>query len=76
MKKFEVGKQYTHGWISDSDSFTTWLVIKRTAKTVTIKRGDTVKTCRIIGQLSEWEQAECIYPFGQYSMAPTLRAKD
>lgn len=79
MKKFEVGKQYVHGWIGDSDLFTTWTVIKRTAKTITIKEEgtqlDRVKTCRIIDRLSQWEGAECVFPFGQYSMAPTLRAK-
>lgn len=79
MKKFEVGKQYVHGWIGDSDLFTTWSVIKRTAKTITIKQEgtqlDNIKTCRIIEKLSQWEDAECVFPFGQYSMAPTLRAK-
>ena len=78
MKKFEVGKRYTHGWIGDCELFTTWTVIKRTAKTVTIKEEGTqlnnVKTCRIIDRLSQWEGAECVFPFGQYSMAPTLRA--
>ena len=78
MRKFEVGKRYTHGWIGDSDLFTTWTVIKRTAKTVTIKEENTqlnnTKTCRIIDRLSQREGAECVFPFGQYSMAPTLRA--
>lgn len=74
MIKFEVGKTYKHGWIGESDAVTEWQIIKRTAQTVTIKRNDTVKTCRIIKQLSQWEDAECIYPFGQYSMCPTLRA--
>lgn len=74
MKKFEIGKTYTHGWIGDSALFTTWEVIKRTAKTITIKHGDTVKTCRIISALSERNNAECVFPFGQYSMCPTLRA--
>lgn len=74
MEKFEVGKEYTHGWIGDSDLFTTWMVLKRTAKTITIQNGSKVKTCRIIQGLSEMENAECVYPFGQYSMCPTLRA--
>ena len=29
MIKFEVGKEYTHGWIGDSELETTWKVIKR-----------------------------------------------
>lgn len=74
MIKFEVGKKYTHGWIGDSELFTTWEVIKRTAQTITIKNGDKVKSCKVIKALSEYEKAECIRPYGNYSMAPTLRA--
>jgi hypothetical protein len=74
MKKFEIGKTYTHGWIGDSDLFTDWTVLKRTAQTITITRGRETKTCRIIKALSEMEGAECVYPFGKYSMCPTLRA--
>ena len=74
MKKFEIGKEYTHGWIGDCELFTTWKVIKRTAQTVTIKNDRETKTCKIIKVLSEMENAETIYPFGKYSMCPTLRA--
>lgn len=74
MTKFEVGKSYTHGWIGDADLFTTWKVIKRTAQTITITTGKETKTCRIIKALSERNNAECVFPFGQYSMCPTLRA--
>ena len=75
MKQFEVGKSYTHGWIGDSDLFTTWTVIKRTAQTITISNGKETKTCRIIKRLSEIRKAESIFPFGQYSMAPILSAE-
>lgn len=74
MRKFEIGKKYTHGWIGDSTLFTTWEVIKRTSQTITIKHNNEIKTCKIIKQLSEWEQAETIYPMGKYSMCPTLHA--
>lgn len=74
MRKFEVGQKYTHGWIGDSSLFTTWEVLKRTAQTITITDGKETKTCRIIKQLSEWENAETVYPIGKYSMCPTLRA--
>lgn len=76
MKKFEVGKTYTHGWIGDSELFTNWEVIKRTAQTITIKHCKEIRTCRIIKQLSEWEGAECVHPYGKYSMCPTLRATE
>lgn len=36
MLKFEIGKSYTHGWIGDSNLFTTWTVLRRTAQTITI----------------------------------------
>ena len=76
MKKFEVGKSYTHGWIGDSELFTTWEVIARTAATITIKHNITneVKKCRINSKVSEWENAEVVFPYGKYSMCPTLRA--
>lgn len=77
MKKFEVGKQYTHGWIGDCELFTTWTIIKRTAQTITIQdeSGRTVKTCRVIKMLSDRNKAETILPFGNYSMCPVLTAK-
>ena len=74
MKKFEIGKEYTHGWIGDSDLHTTWKVIARTAQTITIQEGDIIRRCRVNKYLTELEGSETIYPFGQYSMAPTLRA--
>ena len=74
MKQFEVGKKYTHGWIGDSDLFTTWKVLKRTASTITITDGKEVKTCKVIKKLSEMDNRECVRPFGTYSMCPTLRA--
>ena len=75
MTKFEIGKEYTHGWVGDSDLFTTWQVIKRTESTITIQHNDEIKTCKIIKKLSEWDDAECVRPFGKYSMCPILRAK-
>lgn len=74
MKKFEVGKTYTHGWAGDADLETTWAVIKRTAQTITIQHCKEIKTCRINKFLSEMDGREAIYPYGQYSMAPILRA--
>lgn len=75
MKTFEIGKTYTHGWIGDSSLFTTWTVIARTAQTITIKHNDEIKKVKIIKQLSEWNRAETVRPFGLYSMCPTLTAE-
>lgn len=74
MKKFEVGKKYNHGWIGDSNLTTTWEVIGRTACMITITDGREVKKCRIIKALSEMRNAESVFPYGQYSMAPVLDA--
>jgi len=74
MRTFEVGKEYTHGWIGDSALFTTWKVLKRTAQTITITDGRETKTCKIIKQVSEYRNAESVYPEGKYSMCPILSA--
>ena len=74
MRTFEVGKEYTHGWIGDSSLFTTWKVLKRTTQTITITDGRETKTCKIIKQVSEWRNAESVYPEGKYSMCPILSA--
>jgi hypothetical protein len=74
MKAFEVGKQYTHGFIGDSELFVTWTVIKRTAQTVTITDGRETKTCKINAKVSEYRNAESVFPFGRYSMCPILSA--
>lgn len=74
MKKFEINKEYTHGWIGDSSLFTTWKVTDRTATTITITDGKETRKCRIVKDLSEYENAECVRPFGKYSMCPILRA--
>lgn len=74
MNKFEVGKTYTHGWIGDSNLFSTWTVTKRTAQTITITDGKETKTCKIIKAISEYRNAESVYPQGKYSMCPILSA--
>ena len=74
MIKFEVGKKYTHGWIGDSNLFTTWEVIARTEKTITIKNGDEIHKRRIIKYYADRDGIEAIYPLGEFSMCPTLRA--
>ena len=75
MKKFEVGKSYVHGWAGDSELTTTWEVIARTAQTITIKNGNEIRKRRINKTLTEWNKAETVLPFGDYSMAPILTAE-
>lgn len=71
MQRFEVGKTYQTRSIGDHNCIISATIAKRTAKTVQTTDG---KTFRI----SVWhdESAEFIKPWGSYSMAPMLTAKD
>ena len=75
MKKFEVGKLYSTRSICDHECIWEYVVIARTAKTITLKdtmTGEVLKR-RIIQGLSEWNNCECVYPLGKYSMCPILK---
>ena len=74
MKKFEIGKKYSMRSICDHECVWTYTVIARTAQTITISDGKEVKKCRVIKKISEYRNAETIYPLGQYSMDPSLVA--
>jgi hypothetical protein len=74
MKKFEIGKTYEMRSICNQECVWSYKVIARTAKTITIDDGKEVKKCRIIQKVSEYRNAETVYPLGQYSMAPSLVA--
>lgn len=74
MKAFEIGKTYIAKSPCDHNCTWTFTVAKRTTCTVTITDGEKTKRCRIIKGLSEENGAEAIFPLGQYSMAPILRA--
>lgn len=73
MKTFETGKTYTCRMIGDSNLVVTGTVLSRTAKTVTMlvdNRGQ--KTFRPNSRLYKDEGAECVFPYGNYSMCPIL----
>lgn len=74
MKKFEVGKKYSMRSICDHNCIWTYTVVARTAKTITITDGEKTIKCRVCQKVSEYRNAETIYPLGQYSMAPSLVA--
>ncbi len=74
MKKFEIGKTYSMRSACDHNCTWAYTVLKRTAQTITITDGDKAKTCRINKVATEYSGVETIYPLGQYSMAPCLRA--
>lgn len=74
MKKFEIGKTYTTRSACDHNCIWAYTVTARTAQTITITDGKEVKRCRINKTISEYRNAESIYPLGRYSMAPILTA--
>ncbi len=77
MLKFEVGNLYACRSTYDHDCIWYFKIVKRTAQTVTILKegpGEKPETKRIIKQVSEWRDAESVYPLGNYSMAPILSA--
>lgn len=74
IKTFETGKTYTMRSACDHNCTWAYKVLKRTAKTITITDGKATKTCRINKAATEYSGVETIYPLGQYSMAPCLRA--
>lgn len=70
--KFTVGQTVATRSICDYDCIFTAEVIKRTAKTVTIRMyGREEKRCKI--QLND-DGVEYIYPHGRYSMAAIFKA--
>ena len=74
MKKFEIGKAYKMHSPCDHNCIWSYIVVGRTAATITISDGKERKTCRISKRISEYRQAESIAPLGSYSMAPILSA--
>lgn len=71
MKTFIVGNTYTTRSICDIDCIFSITVAKRTASTIVTTEG---KMLRINKKLSEYNNAETVYPMGQYSMAPKIKA--
>lgn len=71
MNNFEVGKTYQTRSACDHNCIFEAKVIKKTAKTVTVEtRMEGVKRCKVHSHDGE----QFFYPFGQYSMAPMMRA--
>lgn len=68
MATFTTGKTYTTRSACDHDCIISITVAKRTAKTVTTSEG---KTLRIS---ADYTGAECVKPWGSFSMAPVISA--
>jgi len=72
MKKIQVGTTLTARSACDHECIFTAEVLKRTAKTVTVKTMEGVKRCKI--QISYDGKNEFVYALGRYSMCPIFRA--
>jgi hypothetical protein len=67
MSKFQAGKTYQTRSICDSEQIIAVTVAKRTAKTIKTTGGKTLR----VGQ---YDGVEFVRPWGNYSMAPIVRA--
>lgn len=74
MRTFEIGKTYTHNYIGDHSAMVAWEVLKRTAQTITITDGKATRTCKIIRELTERNNAETVFPEGHFAKCPVLTA--
>jgi hypothetical protein len=71
-QQFQVGKTYATRSICDHDCIFSFVVLGRTAKTVTVNvHGKTVRR-----GLSIYDGVEQFSPFGNYSMATIIGADD
>ena len=76
MTQFEIGKKYTMFSPCDQECIWAYEVIARTAQTITLRdEYSKVKKCRVSKVYSEYNKAETVFPLGQYSMCPILRAQ-
>lgn len=71
MFKFEVGTTYSTRSLCDHDCIISVTIAKRTPKTVTTTEGKTFRP-----YFSEHYNAECIMPWGNHSMSPSINATD
>lgn len=75
MKKFEIGKTYTTHSICNSDRIISITVTTRSACMITtVDEHGKAQRLRISKRISEYRNAETVYPWGQYSMAPMISA--
>ncbi|MCM1217207.1 MAG: hypothetical protein NC548_22130 [Lachnospiraceae bacterium] len=70
IKAFEVGKTYQTRSICDHNCIFSIEIVKRTAKTVIVKKNGKEQRNKI----TVIDGHETIYPWGVYSMCPVIRA--
>jgi hypothetical protein len=74
MQTFQPGRTYRTRCIGDADMWVTIKVLSRTAKTIRIKDCRGERTLRV-GAMYDG-RAECVKPWGSYSMCPIITAED
>ena len=74
MEKFEVGNIYEMRFIGDSNLKPQFICVKRTDKSVTLERFKHPEE-RIVRRLKVSNNSEYIL-YGNYSMAPIIRAEN
>lgn len=70
MTTFTANQELSARSICDNNCIFRATVVKRTAKTITIKDDQGERRCKI----HNYGDGEFIFPFGQYSMAAIFRA--
>lgn len=75
--KFETGKTYTTRSACDHECIFSYTIVRRTEKSVWITGviGCKGKPVRRSIKISDIDGSEFIFPEGQYSMCPVLRAE-
>ena len=74
MTRFEIGKTYSMRSACDHNCTWTYTVTGRTQTTITLNDGRKDIRCRVNKQISEYRDAETVFPLGRYSMSPVLSA--
>lgn len=75
MKQFQIGTTYSCRSVCDHNCIWSYTVTARTANTITVIGKEGTQRFRISKKISEYCGVESVYPQGQYSMAPILRAE-
>ena len=74
VKRFEIGKKYRHGYIGDSQLFTTYKVVNRTKCFVHLEATTTHWNPIKKVKTYNYEGIEHCRPDGYFSMCPILAA--
>lgn len=74
MTTFKANKIYSTRSTCDHNCIFSFRVVKRTAKRITLR--DMSDGKEFVRGISVWHDAETCMPFGSYSMAPVLTARD